>query len=156
MFSAQRSTQPTGHEKIVTSFSTGTRDPPIPFNETGHADRNNSRAAGGAGFATDNPDIEPRGRALQTAIKFFDPRCRSGGRQDQGNESKLRNGGGGREIAQWPHHRFPADKNGISRRREMNFFNHAIGFQDKKILPARRFDHGAIIARTSNNSARNR
>src|SRR5437667_269109 len=50
----------------------------------------------------------------------------------------------------------PAAVNWIARRREMNFLNHAIGFQDEQILLSLRFDDGAVIAGTSNHPARYR
>src|SRR5207244_8543903 len=121
MFATQRAAEPPGDKQIVAFFSASARDPTILFHKPGDADRNGGRSTRCAGFATDNGDIEARGRTFQPAIKFLDPRCRSCRGNDEGDKRELRNGGDRGEIAEWSHHRFPANALRVGRWLEMNF-----------------------------------
>ena len=63
----------------------------------------------------------------------------------ESNERKFRNARHGSEIAERPHHRFPANSARIRFAGKMNLFNDAIGFQQQPILRAAKFDHRTIV-----------
>src|SRR5207253_8700381 len=93
MLSPQRSAQPASHKKLVAVLPAAARDPATFFNKAGNADRNDTRPARGAGFATNNANVETRSRPPQPAIKFLYPRCRSYARHEQCDASNFRHSG---------------------------------------------------------------
>src|SRR5207248_9796346 len=108
MLSPQRSAQPASHKKFVAVLPAAARDPATFFNKAGNADRNDTRPARGAGFATNNANFETLSRPPQPAIKFLYPRCRSYVRHDHCDESKLQKSGHRDENVQRLHHLYPA------------------------------------------------
>ena len=58
MLSPQRSAQPASHKKVVAVLPAAARDPATFFNKSGNADRNDTQPARGAGFATNNANVE--------------------------------------------------------------------------------------------------